>query len=216
MTKTVACWAGRTYTFDPKATAFVAIDMQRDFLAPDGPVGAEGSAGLRQAMPGVTRATAAARKAGLHVVHTREGYLPDGSDMHAMKKARGFSGKPGPYGPVLIRGNRGQDFYDGFEPKPGEAVFDKPGFSAFHGTALLEHLRGRGITHLILTGITTQCCVHSTVRAAVDHGFYCLTVEDACAAIERPWHDAAIALIASENHLFGWVCGVKDLEAALA
>ena len=94
-------------------------------------------------------------------------------------------------------------------------MFDKPGFSAFHGTALQDHLSDHGITHLVIMGVTTQCCVHSTLRSAVDRGYWCLTVEDCCAAIDPALHDAAISLIYGEEHLFGWVTGSAQVLDAL-
>ena len=125
-------------------------------------------------------------------------------------------GAPGPLGRALIRGEPGHDFLEGFRPPPSEAVFDKPGFSGFYRTDLEQHLRDAGISHLILAGITTQCCVHSTLRDAIDRGFYCLTVADACAAFDPAVHDAVFTVIQAENHLFGWVADTADVIAALA
>lgn len=212
----VACRHDRVFRFDPARAALLVIDMQRDFLDLEGYCAAVGDvSGLRAVMPNVKAVTAAARDHGLHVIHTREGYLPDLSDMNAMKRERKSAAGPGPLGRFLVRGEPGQDFMAEFMPRAGEPVFDKPGFSAFHRTTLDEHLRGRAITHLVVTGITTQCCVHSTLRAAVDLGYWCLTLEDCCAALDRRWHDAAIELIASENHLFGWVSSADRFSAAL-
>ena len=113
-------------------------------------------------------------------------------------------------------GEPGHDVASGFEPVPGEAVIDKPGFGAFFSSDLEALLKAAGVTHLIIAGITTQCCVHSTLREAVDRGFYCLTVADACAAFEPEVHDAALRIIQAENHLFGWISNVDDVVAALA
>ena len=124
-------------------------------------------------------------------------------------------GDPGPLGRFLIRGEAGHDFVDELRPAQGEAVVDKPGFGAFYRTDLEGMLRAAGVTHLILSGITTQCCVHSTLREAVDRGFWCLTVADCCAAIETAWHDATMSLIPSEGHLFGWICDLDDLRRGL-
>jgi nicotinamidase-related amidase len=105
---------------------------------------------------------------------------------------------------------------EGFEPGDGELVVDKAAFNAFHESPLAQHLADRAMTHLIVTGVTTQCCVHSTLRDAVDRGFICLTVEDCCAAFQREWHDATMQIIQSESNLFGWIASSREVEAALA
>lgn len=216
-TMTVACHAGRLFTFAPATTALLAIDMQKDFLDPGGWCAARygDPAAMRAIVPRFAALTGLARGAGCTIIHTREGYAPDLSDVHPMKAARGVVGAPGPLGRFLIRGEAGHDFVDALRPAPGEAVIDKPGFGAFYRTDLEAMLRAAGITHLILAGITTQCCVHSTLREAVDRGFWCLTVDDCCAAIETAWHDAAMSLIPSEGHLFGWVCDLGELRRGL-
>jgi len=213
----IPCQGGRDFTFVPGTTAFLAIDMQKDFLDPGGwcAVRYGDPADMRAIVPRFKALTALARATGCTIIHTREGYAPDLSDVHPMKAARGVVGEPGPLGRFLIRGEAGHDFVDALRPAPGEAVVDKPGFGAFYRTDLEAMLRSAGITHLILAGITTQCCVHSTLREAVDRGFWCLTVADCCAAIETAWHDAAMALIPSEAHLFGWICELGDLRRAL-
>ncbi len=213
---TVACRAERRFEFDPARTALVVIDMQKDFLDPRGGIALRygDPAGMRAIVPAVSRLTALARRLGCAVVHTREGFAPDLSDLSALRGERGTVGEPGPLGRFLVCGEPCQDFVEELRPAPGEPVFDKPGFGAFGMSDLGQALESRGITHLILCGITTNCCVHSTLREAVDRGFWCLTVADCCAAVEQPWHDAAISLIASEAHLFGWVCGLADFEAA--
>ncbi|MGI9412621.1 MAG: cysteine hydrolase family protein [Hyphomicrobiales bacterium] len=213
----VPCRFSRSFAFEPAATVLLAIDMQRDFLEDGGYCAAAGddvSAG-QAIVPRFAAVLAAARQAGLRVVHTREGYLPDGSDMSALKRERDSAGAPGPLGRFLIRGEPGQEIVPELTPQPGETAIDKPGFSAFYRTDLEALLAEAGITHLIVMGVTTQCCVHSTLRSAVDRGFRCLTVEDCCAALEPGLHDAAMSLIYGENHLFGWVCQSEDLIGAL-
>ena len=208
----------RSFNFDISSTALVAIDMQRDFLDPQGycaSVGDDVSAG-QAIIPRFKSVLGAARAAGLHVIHTREGYLPDFSDMSAMKRERTTTGSDGPLGRFLIRGEPGQDIIAELSPQDGEPVFDKPGFSIFYRTGIEDHLRRHGITHLIMMGVTTQCCVHSSLRSAVDRGFWCLTVEDCCAALEPELHEAAMSLIYGEGHLFGWVCSSGDLIDTLA
>lgn len=209
----IACNHDRRFRFEPARTALVVIDMQREFLDPQGAyyMGDEAAT----IVPRVVALTGAARAAGLMLVHTREGYRSDGTDMNPLKRERNSAGAEGPLGRILIRGEAGQDFLPSCRPAEGESTVDKPGFSAFHGTDLDALLRSRGVDHLIVCGVTTQCCVHSTLRAAVDLGYWCLTVEDCCAAIDPRLHDAAMTLIYGENHLFGWVARSPETIAAL-
>ncbi len=210
------CRDNRTFEFESATTALLVIDMQRDFLEsavePD-----PDRARLASAMPRVAQALAAGRAAGLAIVHTREGYAADGADVNAVKRALGYVGRPGPNGPFLVRDSKGHDFMEGFAPEPGEEVIDKAGFSAFYGTDLEARLRGKGVTHLVLTGVTVQCCVHSTLRDAVERGFFCLTLEDATAAVEPGLREAVFKIIQAEGHLFGWIgtttdfCGTLDV-----
>jgi nicotinamidase-related amidase len=206
-TLTVQCQGQRQFIFKPEKTALLVIDMQRDFLDPEGfcAIAGEDIAPLRAIIPSVAEVTSRARHRGLKIIHTREGYSPDGSDIHTMKAERASIGNEGPLGRFLIRGEAGHDFLPALYPEPGESVIDKPGFSAFYRTGLEELLRESGITRLVLTGVTTQCCVHSTLRSAVDRGFWCLTLADATAAFEPEVHDAALRLIKAEEDLFGWV-----------
>ena len=212
----ISCERGLVYRCDPAKTALMVIDMQRDFLDPSGYVAASGDdvSGMRAIIPRVRSVLEAARDLGLHVVHTREGYAPDLSDMHAVKRERYSAGAEGPRGRFLIRGEWGHDFVDELRPVDGEPVVDKPGFGAFYHTGLTEILAAREISHLILCGVTTQCCVHSTLREAVDRGYWCLTLEDCCAAVEPALHEAAISLIYGEANLFGWVTKSGRLLAA--
>ncbi|MBU2533731.1 MAG: cysteine hydrolase [Alphaproteobacteria bacterium] len=240
---TVECWAGRKYTFDPARTALLVIDMQRHFLEPvaeeqddsaegvaaasaeqdaanatgdedvadaDAPVPVDTS----EIIPRVARLLALARRLGCMIVHTREGYSPDLADVSAFRHDLGYVGHPTPLGLSLIRGEPGHDFVQDLLPLPGEAIIDKASFGAFYQTELHDILQDAGIDHLILAGVTTQCCVHSTLREAVDRGYWCLTVADCCAASEEGLHEAALIIIAGEGHLFGWICDVEDLEAA--
>lgn len=213
----VSCAFDRSFELEAASTALLAIDMQRDFLEDGGycaSAGGDVSAG-QAIIPAFAQVLAAARRAGIKIIHTREGYLPDGSDMTALKRERNSTGTPGPLGRFLIRGEPGQDIIPELAPQDGEPVIDKPGFSAFYRTDLETMLADAGATHLIIMGVTTQCCVHSTLRSAVDRGFWCLTVEDCCAALEPALHESAMSLIYGENHLFGWVCQSPDLIRAL-
>lgn len=213
----IECWGGRRFEFAAESAALLVIDMQRDFLEPDGMAAFEGEdiSQLRGVVPTVATITAAARRHRIRVIHTREGYAPDLSDVSAMKAERGSVGNRGPLGRFLIRGEPGHDFAPGLEPAAGELVIDKAGFSAFYQTDFEAQLRSAGIDHLIICGITTQCCVHSTLRDAVDRGFYCLTVADACAAIDPEVHAATLRIIQAENHLFGWIADSAAVLAAL-
>lgn len=215
----ISCSGGRCFEFDVDRSALLVIDMQRDFLDPKGYLAskAEGKASvLAGIVPNVSAVLAAARRRGLMVVHTREGYSADGSDATPYKKSLGYVGAAGPNGPFLIRGAPGHDFYPGFEPRPGEPVVDKAAFSAFYGTRLDHMLERRNITHLVLSGVTTQCCVHSTLRDAVERGFFCLTLMDCCAAEDPEVHEAALRIIQAEGHLFGWIASASAFVDAVS
>ncbi|WP_229708986.1 cysteine hydrolase family protein [Silvimonas iriomotensis] len=199
------------------------IDMQRDFLAPEGASGVSGFdlAPLRTIIPRLQNVLAAARRHGVRVFHTREGHRTDLADLCATKQQRTLQagaeiGARGPLGRFMVRGEFGHDFIDELQPVPGEPIIDKPGYGAFYATDLEHMLRNMGITHVLLAGVTTQCCVHSTLREAVDRGFFCLTLADCCASFEPALHDATLQIIASEAHLFGWITEGEQVVAALA
>jgi len=219
----VPCRHQRSFEFDPRKTALIVIDMQRDFLAPEGASGASGFdlAPLRAVIPRLQAVLRAARAQGLPVYHTREGHKPDLSDLSEAKRLRSLAagaeiGARGPLGRFLVRGEYGHDFVDELQPEVGEAVIDKASFGAFHGTDLEASLRAKGVTHLIVAGVTSQCCVLSTVHEANDRGFFCLTLEDCCAAFEPSLHTAVMQIIASEAHLFGWIASGAQLTEAMA
>ena len=213
----VSCWDSRKYTFNPCHTALVVIDMQRDFLATDGHISSKYRtvAKLAAIVPKTISVLEAARQAHLRIIHTREGYNADGSDVNSYKRQLGYVGQPGPNGPFLIRGTPGHDFFEGFEPEHDEIVIDKPGFSAFYRTSFEEILDENQITHLVIVGITTQCCVHSTLRDAVERGYFCLTLEDCCAAEDPAVHAATLTVIQAEKHLFGWISSMRAFTNAL-
>ena len=203
-------------------TALMVIDMQRDFLDPGGYAAAAGLdvGALRTALAPAGRLLAAARAAQSLVVHTREGHLPDLSDCTPAKLARsGAAGAPigsaGPLGRLLVRGEPGHDIVPELAPLPGEVVVDKPGYGAFHATALEDLLRGAGVERLLLCGVTTEVCVHSTLREAVDRGFHCLLVGDACASAHPHLHAAALEMVAVEGGIFGSVCSTDAAVALL-
>lgn len=214
---TVSCRAGRSLRILPAKTALLVIDMQHDFLSPGGLAAETGEtlAGLQAIVPRLQRLVPLARHAGMTVVHTREGYAADLSDLPAARRATSEVGRPGPRGLALVRGEPGHDFIDELRPEPGEWVIDKPGFGAFYHSDLELRLRSRGIDSLILTGVTTQCCVESTLREAVDRSFHCLLLEDCCAAYDPRLHQATLAVIQGEGHLFGWISDSDTLIAAL-
>jgi len=214
----INCWDNRKYEFTVEQTALLVIDMQFDFLSPYGRIAMTrgGQSPLSHIESDVLIVLNTARKCGMTVIHTREGYAPDRSDVNNLKRSMGYVGLEGANGPMLIRGTKGHNFLDAFTPLEGEYVIDKPGFSAFYGTTLDTLLRDKGVTHLIIMGITTQCCVHSTLRSATDRGYFCLTLEDCCAAIEQEVHDCTMRIIQAEQHLFGWISGASEFVKAVS
>lgn len=200
--------------------ALIVIDMQRDFCAPGGYADQAGLdiSLLRAPIPAIQVLLAAARARGVLVLHTREGHRPDLSDLPEPKRRRAENagapiGSQGPLGRLLVRGEYGHDLIDELQPLPGEPVIDKPGYSAFAATDLELLLRNRGITELIITGVTTEVCVHSTLRSAVDLGYACTLVSDACASAYPELHTAALAMVDVEGGLFGRVCDSQRLLA---
>jgi biuret amidohydrolase len=218
----VSCKHDRVFQFEPEQAALLCIDMQRDFLDPRGysAVRGEDMSVGRTIIPRCRAVLDACRSAGLFIVHTREGHKPDLSDLHEAKQERSTGagapiGAAGPLGRLLVRGEYGHDFVDEMQPMPGEPVVDKPGFGAFYATELQEMLRAQGVTHVILLGVTTQCCVFSTLREAVDRGYRCLTLEDCTAAFSESLQRGVFEMIASEGHLFGWITEGATLVEAL-
>ncbi|WP_290877217.1 cysteine hydrolase [Aquabacterium sp.] len=202
----------------PAHSALVVIDMQRDFCEPGGYAAQAGLdvARLAQPMAHIHQLLQAARAAGWLVVHTREGHRPDLSDCPPTKMARSIAagapiGSPGPLGRLLVRGEPGHDTVPLLYPEPGEIMVDKPGYSAFHQTDLSQILSNRRVQHLLLCGVTTEVCVQSTLRDAVDRGFDCVTVGDACAASDPALQAPALAMIAVEGGIFGRVATTAEL-----
>jgi nicotinamidase-related amidase len=198
--------------------ALLVIDMQRDFLLPEGYAAKAGLdiAPLRAAIAPVAAVLGAARAAGLVIVHTREGHVADLSDcppykLERSRRAGAEIGSKGPLGRLLVRGEFGHDFVDELQPMAGEIVIDKPGYSAFEHTVLHELLASRGIDTLVVTGVTSEVCVSSTLRSAIDRGYRCITVRDACASGDPALHDAAMAMIEVEGGVFGEVATAAAL-----
>jgi len=210
------------FAFDPARTALVIIDMQRDFLEPGGFGETLGNdiTQLQRAVDPCKAVLAAARDTGMLVVHTREGHLPDLSDAPPAKVERGKPslriGDPGPMGRILIRGEPGHDIVDELAPAPGELVIDKPGKGAFYATGLGEALTQRGIDALLVCGVTTEVCVHTTIREANDRGYRCLAVSDACASYFPEFHEIGLRMIAAQGGIFGWVGSSAAVIEALS
>jgi nicotinamidase-related amidase len=202
--------------------ALILIDMQRDFLEPDGYLAAMGYdlASVRAAIQPAQRLLTAARGAGLCIIHTRQGYRPDLAEVPAHKLARieaGQSaiGKPGPLGRFLIRGEPGFQIIADLAPAPGEFVVDKTANSAFWATDLAAILAAQGVRALILAGVTTDVCVHCTLREANDRGFECLLARDACGSGDLQAHRAALHMVMVEDGVFGVLADVETIVAAL-
>ncbi|RIV40881.1 cysteine hydrolase family protein [Micromonospora radicis] len=209
------------YAFDLHTTALLVIDMQRDFLEPGGFGESLGNdvGQLRRTIGPLTALLAGARAAGLTVLHTREGHLPDLSDCPPAKLERGAPsrriGDPGPNGRILIRGEYGHDIVDELAPLPGEPVIDKPGKGAFYATGLDELLAERNVRSLLVTGVTTEVCVHTTVREANDRGYECLVLADCVGSYFPEFQRVGLDMIAAQGGIFGWVADSMDVLAVL-
>jgi len=209
-------------SLDLTRTALIIIDMQRDFLEAGGFGAALGNnvAHLQVAVGPCRAVLAAARKAGMLVIHTREGHRPDLSDAPPLKVNRGDPamriGAAGPMGRILIRGEPGHDIIPELYPIAGEPVIDKPGKGAFCQTYLELMLHNRSIETLLVCGVTTEVCVNTTVREANDRGFRCIVLSDCCGSYFPAFHEAGLAMIKAQGGIFGWVSGSQSLLKVLA
>lgn len=201
-------------------TALIIIDMQRDFLDPRGYAGKAGLdvSRLRKIIPSVSRLLACARNLDMLLIHTREGHRPDLSDCPSAKLERSRMagaeiGSAGPLGRLLIRGQSGHDFIRELRPLLCEQIVDKPGYGAFYRTDLDQILKSLNIQHLLICGVTTEVCVHSTLREAVDRGYSCTLIADACGSAFPELHAAALQMVALEGGIFG---NVADSSAVIA
>jgi nicotinamidase-related amidase len=203
-------------------TALVIIDMQRDFLEPGGFGETLGNdvTRLQAAVKPLQAVLAAARAAGLLVIHTREGHRPDLSDAPPAKVERGAPSKrigdEGPMGRILIRGEPGHDIVPELYPIDGEPVIDKPGKGAFYQTDLESMLRNCAIENLLVAGVTTEVCVNTTVREANDRGYRCIVLSDCCASYFPEFHEMGLRMIKAQGGIFGWVSDSESAVAALA
>ena len=208
-------------SINPALTAVLMIDMQRDFLEPGGFGESLGNdvSRLAAAVGPCQALLAAARRRRMLVVHTREGHLPDLSDAPPAKLARGAPsvriGAPGPMGRILVRGEPGHDIVPALAPRPGEPVVDKSGKGAFYATDLHALLQQRGIESLLVCGVTTEVCVHTTVREANDRGYRCIVPGDCCASYFPEFHEVGLRMIKAQGGIFGWVTDSARVLRAL-
>ena len=209
------------FQFELNRLALVIIDMQRDFLEPGGFGAALGNdvTLLAPIVPNVARLLTVFRSRGLAIVHTKECHRPDLSDCPPAKRRRGRGtlriGEPGPMGRILIDGEPGNDFVPALLPQPGETVLAKPGKGAFYATDLQDRLQNLGITHLLLTGVTTEVCVQTTMREANDRGYECLLVEDATESYFPAFKQATLDMVRAQDGIVGWTAATEQVLSGL-
>ena len=208
-------------TIELAATALMVIDMQRDFLYPDGFGAFLGNdvTLLQRTVKPIQAVLAAARERGMLIIHTREGHKPDLSDCPPTKLDRWPEGTrigdQGPMGRILIQGEKGHDIIEEVAPLAGEIVLDKPGKSSFYATDLDDILRKHGIRNLLITGVTTDVCCSATVIGANDRGYNAIVLADCVASYSPERHAATLATISAQGGIFGWVSTSQNVLAAL-
>ncbi len=207
----------------PSQTALLVIDMQIDFCDPAGfcsrNLNADVSA-MQAIIPPLQQVIQWARSQKIWTIYTRESHKPDLSDLSPCKRLRYINagypvGNIGNRGRFLVQGEAGTEIIPELAPQAEDWQLDKPAQSAFVGTPLEQRLHERQITHLLVTGVTTECCVLGTYRQASDLGFYALLLEDCCAAFEQADHEAAISVVLAENGAIGWVATSKQCRESL-
>jgi biuret amidohydrolase len=210
------------YAFPLARVALLMIDMQRDFLEPGGFGAALGNdvTRLAPAIAPAARLIAAFRRHGLPVIHTREAHRRDLSDCPPAKRRRGDAalriGDAGPMGRILVAGEPGVEIIAALAPVRGELVIDKPGKGAFYATRLGDTLSERGVTHLVIGGVTTEVCVQTTMREANDRGYDCLLAEDATESYFPEFKTATLAMVRAQGAIVGWTAASDQVIAALA
>lgn len=216
--------AAEPYAFEwvPARSALLIIDMQRDFLEPGGFGEALGNdvSQLRRTIQPNIELLAAWRARGFLVIHTREGHRPDLTDLFEAKRRRGRGartiGDEGPMGRVLVRGEPGHDIIAELTPRSSEPVIDKPGKGAFYATDLHAILQARGIEQLVVTGVTTEVCVNTTVREANDRGYECLVPSECVGSYFPEFQAMGLAMIKAQGGIFGWVTSLASILASIS
>ncbi|MCH9625967.1 MAG: Peroxyureidoacrylate/ureidoacrylate amidohydrolase RutB [Chlamydiales bacterium] len=205
------------YEFDIDHIALVCIDMQRDFCLPGGFAESLGNNlnNIAPCIPVIAKLQRAFRKAGLPIIHTKECHQPDLSDLPTAKRNRGNPkikiGDQGPMGRILIDGEKGSDFIPELAPEGAELVISKPGKDTFYRTNFYEYLVTRKITNLVITGVTTEVCVQTTMRCANDRGFDCLLVEDGTDSFFPEFKDSTLKAVVAQGGIVGWTCNSEKV-----
>lgn len=205
------------FIYTPKQVGLILIDFQRDFLCQGGFGESMGNDPtlLQVAVELTKKVLQTFRDYGLPVFYTRRGYLPDLSDCQEIERMRGKIGDNSPMGRILVRGEDGHGIIDELAPQKGEVIIDKPGIDAFYNSNLYEELQKRNIKYLVVTGVTTEACVQSTVRGARDRGYANLVLNDCVASYIEKLHNASLEMIISQNGIFGWVTESEEFLKTL-